>query len=55
MQAENSESPTKGKRHSTLPDLKDFDISVCIGCGSFGKVYKVQNRTTNKEYALKVY
>lgn len=55
MLAEASESPTKGKRHSALPDLKDFDISNCIGCGSFGKVYQAKNKSTHKEYALKVY
>ena len=34
--------------------LNDFELLVCVGEGSFGKVYKVRMRQTGKIYAMKV-
>jgi hypothetical protein len=41
------------KVRDDLITLDDFQIKKVIGQGSFGKVFMVQHKTTNKTYAMK--
>ncbi len=41
------------KIRDDLITLDDFQIKKVIGQGSFGKVFMVQHKTTNKTYAMK--
>ena len=43
--------PTKKKKKNPMLDYVELDL---IGCGSFGRVVKVQKKTNGNQYAMKV-
>lgn len=46
-----SKPPSKKKKKNPLLDFQELDM---IGCGSFGRVVKVQKKSNGSQYAMKV-